>query len=45
MWILSGSSRPIENGLIFACLEKQAFDRKSFRQTVENALFDQKILC
>ena len=25
-------------GLVFACLEKQAFDRKSFLQTVENAL-------
>ncbi len=25
-------------GLIFACLEKQAFDRKAFPQTIENAL-------
>jgi DNA-binding NarL/FixJ family response regulator len=27
--------------LIYACLEKQAFDRKSFRQTVENALIQE----
>jgi DNA-binding NarL/FixJ family response regulator len=26
------------DGLVFACLEKQAFDRKAFRETVEQAL-------
>jgi DNA-binding NarL/FixJ family response regulator len=28
----------MREGLVFACLEKQAFDRKAFYQTVENAL-------